>query len=105
MGYVEDLLRLYRCLPGTCCQVRSADRRLAADLHRQQIPFGLLKTALLLGSARRLAATSPPLSPIRSLHYFLPILEELQQSSPLDDGYIAYLEDWIFRQTASSRPS
>jgi hypothetical protein len=104
MSYVEDLLRLYRDLPGTCCQVRPADRRLAADLHRQQIPFGLLKTALLLGSARRLAATSP-LSPIRSLHYFLPILEELQQSSPLDDSYIAYLEDWILRQTASSRPS
>lgn len=105
MGYIEDLLRLYRDLPGTGCQVRSADRRLAAELHRQQIPFGLLKTALLLGSARRLAGTSPPLLPIRSLHYFLPILEELQQFSPLDDGYIAYLEDWILRQTAPSRPS
>jgi hypothetical protein len=105
MGYVEDLLRLYRSLPGTCCQVRTADRRLAADLHRRQIPFGLLKTALLLGSARRLAATSPPLSPIRSLHYFLPILEELQQSSHLDDGYLAYLEDWILRRMASSQPS
>jgi hypothetical protein len=105
MGYVEDLLRLYLDLPGTCCQVRSADRRLAADLHRQQIPFGLLKAALLLGSARRAAGSSPPLAPIRSLHYFLPILRELQQSSPLDEGYIAYLEDWILRKTASSQPS
>lgn len=104
MDYVEDLLRLYRCLPGTCCKVRSADRRLAADLHRQQISFKLVKTALLLGSARRLSSPSPPLSPIRSLHYFLPIIEELQQYSPLD-GYLAYLENSILRQTASSRPS
>ena len=104
MDYVEDILRLYRYLPGACGHVRSADRRLAADLYRQQIPFKLLKTALLLGAARRLTSMSPPSSPIRSLHYFLPILDELQQYLPID-GYLAYLEIWMLRQTAPSRPS
>lgn len=105
MSYVEDVLQLYRRLPGTACRVRSADRALAADLQRRQIPFELLKAALHLGCARRLASTSPPLSPIRSLHYFLPILDELQQSPPLEAGYLAHLERQILRLMAPSQPS
>jgi hypothetical protein len=105
MSYVEDVLRLYRRLPGTACRVRPADRALAADLHRRQIPFERVKAALLLGCARRLASTSTLLSPIRSLHYFLPVLEELRQSPALEAGYLAYLEGQILRKTASSRPS
>jgi hypothetical protein len=105
MSYVDDLLTLYRQLPGTCSRVRPADRNLAADLQRRQIPFELLKAALLGGCARRLASTSPPLSPIRSLHYFLPILDELQKSPPLDPGYLAYLEGQNLRQKAPSQPS
>ena len=105
MSYVEDLLRLYSRLPGTARRVRPADRALAADLHRRQIPFELLKAALHLGCARRLASSSPPLSPIRSLHYFLPILGELQQSPPLDAGYLAHLEQQILKHMAPSQPS
>jgi hypothetical protein len=103
MGYVDDLLRLYRRLPGTSHRVRSADRRLAINLFQKKIPFQLLRAALLLGCARRLASTSQ-LSPIQSLHYFLPILDELQQAPPLDEDYLAYLEQQILRQTASSQP-
>jgi hypothetical protein len=105
MSYVDDLLRFYRRLPGTSRRVRPADRRLATDLYDRQIPFERLKAALLLGCARRLASTSPPLSPIRSLHYFLPILDELQQSPPLEAGYLAYLERRVLRQNAPSQPS
>lgn len=104
MPYIEDILRLYRDLPGTTHRVRSADRTLARDLYRRQIPFQLLRAALLLGCARRLASSSP-LAPIRSLHYFLPVLDELQQSTPLPEGYLSFLEQQIQRLTAPSQPS
>ena len=49
------------------------------------IPLTTAETALLLASLRR-AARRPdalPLGPIRSLHYFLPVIEELlAQSAP-----------------------
>jgi hypothetical protein len=102
-SYVDELLRLYRSLPGTTHRVRSADRTLALDLDRRQVPFQQLRAALLLGCARRLVSSSP-LPPIRSLHYFLPILDELQQSLPLPEGYLSYLERQIQRQTAPSQP-
>ncbi|MGH7489317.1 MAG: hypothetical protein ACREMY_27515 [bacterium] len=103
MGSVDNLLRLYRRLPGTSHRVRPADRKLAADLFHQQIPFERLRAALLLGCARRLASSSH-LPPIQSLHYFLPILDELRKS-PLEEGYLAYLEQLILQQTAPSPPS
>jgi hypothetical protein len=103
--YVDELLRLYRRLPGTTHRVRPADRTLARDLYHRQIPFQLLRGALLLGCARRLASPSPPPSLIRSLHYFLPVLDELQQSPPLEDGYLFYLEQKIRELTAPSQPA
>ena len=104
MPCVDAILRLYRQLPGTAHRVRTADRTLARELCRRQVPFHQLRAALLLGCARRLASSSP-LPPIRSLHYFLPILDELQQSSPLDEGYLSHLERQIQRQMALSPPS
>jgi hypothetical protein len=103
MGSVNDLLRLYRRLPGTSHRVRPADRKLATDLFHQSIPFESLRAALLLGCARRLASGSN-LPPIQSLHYFLPILDEIRKSPPLKEGYLAYLEQLILRQTAPSPP-
>ena len=106
--YVDELLRLYRGLPGTTHRVRSADRTLARDLYHRQIPFELLRGALLLGCARRLGSASAPLPTIRSLHYFLPVLDELQQSQqshPLEEGYLSYLERKIRQLTAPSQPA
>jgi hypothetical protein len=53
-----------------------------------------VETAFLLAAVRR-AARRPdaiPLGPIRSLHYFLPVIAELLQT-PLahGDSYLAYL--------------
>jgi hypothetical protein len=104
---VDALLRLYHSLPGTTHRVRPADRALARDLVHRQIPFELLRGALLLGCARRLGSASA-LPPIRSLHYFLPVLDELQQSQqsyPLEEGYLAYLERKIRQLTAPSQPA
>jgi hypothetical protein len=46
----------------------------------------------LLASARRLFRdpTSAPLQPIRSLHYFLPVIKEVS-AGPLSPDYVKYL--------------
>ena len=51
-----------------------------------------VETALLLGSLRRLIrpADSPRLAPIRSLAYFRPVIEELQEN-PAPENYRDYL--------------
>ena len=79
---------------GSGVRARRDDRRLAADLHRRGVSLVVVETALLLATARRRARPpeAPPLSPVRSLHYFLPVVEELLQSPPPDD-YLDYLRE------------
>lgn len=100
--YVHRLLAAYHRLPGTLGRSRPADRRLAADLHRQGVPIATVEAALLLASARRQARPddATPLQPIRSLHYFLPVIEELLQHPPPD----AYLESLRRRLSATDAP-
>jgi len=93
MSYVDEVLHLYLRLSDTPDRARQLDRKLAAQFHQQQIPIEVVRAALLLGAARRATRTPScqPLQPIRSLHYFLPILEEVR-SKPLDPAYIDYLD-------------
>jgi hypothetical protein len=95
MSYVSEILRLYLELSDTPNQTRPLDRKLAAQLQQQQIPIKMVKAAFLLGAARRATRdpSYPSLQPIRSLHYFLPILEEIRRN-PFDPAYIDYLENW-----------
>jgi hypothetical protein len=93
--YVRTLLELYCGLPHTAVRRPSPqDRRIAADLFERGVPFYLAEMALLLAIGRR--STRPPeltpLPPIRSLAYFLPVLEELQLEPPGPD-YLDYLRD------------
>lgn len=90
--YVREVLTLYRQTPGTRGRATAADRRLAEDLHRQGVPAELVRAALLLAAARRAARPpdAPPLQTVNSLHYFLPVLREIQQQ-PLDTAYLDYL--------------
>lgn len=64
--------------------VQASDRDLALRLYDQGVPFYAVRNALLLGAARRVLhngfSTSMP--PIRSLHYFVPILREVQERPP-----------------------
>jgi hypothetical protein len=87
---------LYRELPETPLRVSLHDHKQAAELHLRGIPLELIEAALLLGSLRRLLR--PPgaltLSPIRSLAYFQPVIEELL-SRPLSDTYLHYLRHKI----------
>jgi len=90
---VQRLLDLYCGLPHTAARRPSAaDRRLAVQLCDQPIAFDLIETALLLAIARRNARNpqAPPLPPIRSLAYFLPVIEELRLYPPHPD-YLRYL--------------
>ena len=91
--YVDQLLDLYRRTPGTTGHVRSADRRLAVCLASRGIALQTVRNALLLAVARRTSRPdhAPPLPPIRSLHYILPILDELLADPPHPD-YFRYLQ-------------
>jgi hypothetical protein len=77
--YVRRVLDAYRATPETCGVVRHPDRLLAAQLHEHGVAIHFVEDALILAAARRLtrAAGVPPLAPIRSLAYFLPVIEEV----------------------------
>ncbi|NLT67835.1 MAG: hypothetical protein GXX84_14630 [Acidobacteria bacterium] len=103
--YVKQLLELYRYTPGTLGRVRPEDRRLAADLHRRGIPLAMLEKAFLLAAARRCfrAPDAPPLAPIRSMYYFVPVLGEVLANPP-DDAYIGYLKSKLKTWAANAAP-
>lgn len=90
--YVETVLALYRLLPDTPNRHSRYDRRLAAQLWQQKVPLPVIESAFVLTAARRLLRdpSYPPLNPIRSLHYFLPVLEEVL-AQPLPPTYLQYL--------------
>ncbi len=90
--YVEKVLALYLALPETPTSCSTDDRLTASELFRRQLPLETVEAAFLLASARRLFRdpSLPPLSPIRSLRYFLPIMAEISASSFSQD-YLRYL--------------
>ena len=94
--YVQAVLRLYRRLPGTPARPQRADRQLAAELHRRGILLDVIEVALRLAAARRNArpTDADPLPPVRSLHYFLPVIDELPLGPP-PRGYLDYLRDAV----------
>ena len=65
----------------------------------------MVESAFLLASLRRLARPSdgPPLSPIRSLAYFLPVVDELL-AHPAARNYLEYLRLKL-RQLAERKDS
>ncbi len=91
--YVRRVLDSYARTPTCAGRVRREDRRLAHRLFDQRIPLRLVEAALLLAAARRLYRDNEngPLGPIRSLHYFLPLLDEIRQQA-VDPGYFDYIE-------------
>ncbi len=79
-AYIAAVLTLYVDLPETPLRASVSDQRLARRFHDDGVPLHAVETALMLGSLRRLIrpAGAPPLSPIRSLAYFRPVIAELQ---------------------------
>ncbi len=94
--YIRRLLNAYRVTPGTSGRIRTADRRLAADLYDGQVPLFAVENAFVLATARRLLRPPdlPPLGPVRSLHYFKAVIDEVL-ALPVGQNYYSYLQNQI----------
>lgn len=95
--YLKRLLDRYCGLPHTAARRPSLyDRRLAAQLFDRGLSLDVLEAAFLLAIARRTLRDPQalPLPPIRSLAYFLPLLDEALQLAE-DPGYLAYLRTQV----------
>ena len=102
--YRQTLIDLYLRLPDTPRRLSRFDLRLVRQLWERQIPLTTVETAFLLASSRR-AARRPdavPLGPIRSLHYFTPVLEELL-ARPIPESYLAYLRSKVPLRSATGK--
>ena len=77
--YIRQVLEAYRQTPGTMGTVRRADRMLAAKLYQRGVSTGVIENAFVLAAMRRLMrpTDAPSLGTIRSLAYFLPVIEEV----------------------------
>jgi hypothetical protein len=104
-SYVAAVVTLYVELPDTPLRASVSDQRLARRFLDDGVPLHVVETALLLGSLRRLIrpANTPPLSPIRSLAYFRPVIDELR-AHPTHESYLDYLRLKL-RQAAAVLPA
>src|SRR5208337_1908613 len=98
--YVRQVLEAYRKTPGTMGTVRRPDRLLAAQLHQRGVPLMVVENAMVLAASRRMLrpADAMPLGTIRSLAYFLPVIDEVL-SSRIKPDYFHYLRHWMERHT------
>ena len=96
--YIRQVLEAYRKTPGTMGTVRRADRLLAAQLYQRGLSVRVIENALVLAATRRLIrpAEAPPLGTIRSLAYFLPVIEEVLELRVSPD-YFEYLRHRLAR--------
>ena len=94
--YIRKVLECYRCAPGTTGYTRQSDRQLANHLYDRMVSASVVEAAIILATARRVLRPPdyPPLAPIRSLHYFLPVIEEIT-AAPLAPDYLDYLRGKI----------
>lgn len=83
-SFVRAVLDLYLKLPHSAARRPSRnDRRLAAQLFDRGIALQIIRAAMLLAIARRThrPIEAPSLTPIRSLYYFAPLIDELLTST------------------------
>ena len=90
--YIRRVLEAYRKTPGTMGTIRRPDRVLAAQLYQRGISVSAIENAFVLAATRRLMrpADALPLGTIRSLAYFLPVIEEVLELRVSPD-YFHYL--------------
>ncbi|MGH9751647.1 MAG: hypothetical protein ACREA2_02600 [Blastocatellia bacterium] len=91
-AYVGRILQLYQQAPETPARTSRFDRRLAEEFYERQVKVEEVAAAILLATARRRfrSPEAPKLGPIRSLHYFTPVIEEVR-SKPPSESYLEYL--------------
>ena len=96
--YTRQVLEAYRKTPGTMGTVRHQDRVLAAQLFLRGVSASVIENAFVLAATRRLMrpADAPPLGTIRSLAYFLPVIEEVRELR-VSPEYFQYLRHKLQR--------
>jgi|SRR5208282_5092867 len=96
--YVRQVLEAYRKTPGTMGTVRRPDRMVAAQLYHRGVALSVIENAFILAAVRRLIrpANTPPLATVRSLAYFLPVIEEVLELK-VSPGYFQYLRHKLAR--------
>jgi hypothetical protein len=100
--FIRRVLEAYRKTPGTMGTVRRPDRVVALQLYQRGISVSVIENAFVLAATRRLMrpADAPPLGTIRSLAYFLPIVEEVLELRVSPD-YFQYLRHKLERITST----
>ncbi len=96
--YIHQVLEAYRKTPGTTGTIRRPDRVLAAQLFQRGVSVNVIENAFVLAATRRLVrpAHAQPLATIRSLAYFLPVIEEVMELRVSPD-YFKYLRHKLAR--------
>jgi hypothetical protein len=96
--YVRQVLEAYRTTPGTCGHLRRPDRSLAVQLYQRGVPLNKIKNALVLAAVRRLIrpADAPTLTMVRSLAYFMPVIEEVLEME-IGEEYFQYARQKLQR--------
>lgn len=91
-AYINAVASNYVRLPGTPLRASRRDRQLAAALHERGVPLRVVWAAFVMAAARW-AIRGPSqrtLEPIRTLYYFLPVIDEVLATAPEAD-YVHYL--------------
>jgi hypothetical protein len=103
--YIQKVLDAYRQTPGTTGMVRRPDRLLAEQLYGRGVPLCAVENALVLATSRRQIrpAGAMPLNTIRSLAYFLPVIEEVLELR-VNPEYFEYLRHKIQRSLQTANP-
>jgi hypothetical protein len=101
-SFCSRILDGYLALPDTPNRSSRYDRALAESWFHQQIPLSQIQAAFALALLRRHLRTStiPPLPPIRSLHYFVPVVEEILQQNPRYLDYCRRKANQLFPQVS-----
>jgi hypothetical protein len=101
-AYIRQVLEAYRNTPGTMGTVRRPDRLLATQLYQRGVSVSVIENAFVLAATRRLMrpTDAPPLGTIRSLAYFLPVIEEVPNLRVSPD-YFQYLRQKLARMAQS----
>ncbi len=96
-----SILAAYLRRPDTPRRARHQDQLLAARLQERVVPKVIIEAAFLLATLRRFnrPPEAEPLAPIRSLRYFLTVIEELIRRPPAA-SYVAYLRQTVARLLA-----
>jgi hypothetical protein len=100
-AYVESVRICFLSLGCGSGKFGVTDAADARDLQQRGIPLVVIEEAMLVGACRKYSSwfEGKALEPIRSLHYFDPLIAEIQKE-PLPSGYPVYLREKIMKLAA-----